>query len=56
LESDPGFLQQVGLDVAAGQLPRDVEVDPDKLTLIKRVMRRFYLFSVQLSFIQSQGS
>jgi hypothetical protein len=33
LEGDPGLLQQVGLDVAAGQLASYVEVDPDKLAL-----------------------
>ena len=31
LLGDPALLQQVRLDVAAGQLARGVEVDPDKL-------------------------
>ena len=33
LEGDPGLLQEVGLDIAPGQLPLDVEVDPDELAL-----------------------
>ena len=36
LEGDPRLLQQVGLDIAPGQLPLDVEVDPDELTLHSR--------------------
>ena len=36
LEGDPGLLQEVGLDVAPGQLPLDVEVDPDELALHSR--------------------
>ncbi len=33
LEGDPRLLQQVGLDVAAGQLALHVEVDADELAL-----------------------
>ena len=33
LEGDPGLFQEVGLDIAPGQLPLDVEVDPDELAL-----------------------
>ena len=33
LEGDPRLLQEVGLDVAPGQFPLDVEVDPDELAL-----------------------
>ena len=36
LEGDPRLLQQVGLDIAPGQLPLDVEVDPDELALHSR--------------------
>ena len=33
LESDPGFLQQISLYIAPGQLALDVEMDPDELSL-----------------------
>ena len=33
LSDHSGLLQQVGLDVAPGQLASNVEVDPNKLTL-----------------------
>ena len=33
MKGDPSLLQEVGLDVAAGELTPGVEVDPDELAL-----------------------